>query len=561
MINASGEYPIGSHRIIYTFEDKCGNKTTREQYFDDILACKPPTPICLNGLSADLMPVDTDNDGEADWGMITLWASDFDKGSLHTCGYPVTVSFSPDTTDKSRVFDCTHVGQGQIAVELWVTDLVLGNQAYCETYIIIQDNMGVCPDDPGATGIISGLIETEDAEKVNAVNVALNGSGATPVSTNATGQFIFPAMPTGGSYTVKPGKNDDWKNGVSTLDLIRIQKHLLGMENLGSPYKMIAADANNSGSISAVDLVMLRKLILGTITEIDGNTSWRFVDAQHSFIDPNDPFATTIPEEYSITDFNTSMAINFKAIKVGDVNNSVQANFGGDNDETSGKLTMKLDDQNVVAGQLVELTFTAEEAKSMLGYQFTLNFDNDLLSYVGATPQAIGVSDENFGLDNAHAGVITTSWSVPTPVAVEGDAELFTVTFRANRSGSLNGNVWIGSDVTKSESYDAQGNVSEVELVFDGDATPATAEFALMQNTPNPFDAHTQISFTLPESAETTVTVYDISGKTIYTRTIDAVAGYNQLTITADDLQTSGVMYYNVSTSEFSATRKMIRIR
>ena len=115
--------------------------------------------------------------------------------------------------------------------------------------------------------------------------------------------------------------------------------------------------------------------------------------------------------------------------------------------------------------------------------------------------------------------------------------------------------------MTKSESYDAQGNVSEVELVFDGDATPASAEFALMQNTPNPFDAHTQISFTLPESAETTITVYDISGKTIYARTIDAVAGYNQMTIDAADLQASGVMYYNVRTSEFSATRKMIRIR
>ena len=76
VINASADYPIGSHRIIYTFEDNCGNKTTVEQLFE-ILACTTPTPICLF-LSADL----------GTGGSISLWASDFDKGSVHECGIP-----------------------------------------------------------------------------------------------------------------------------------------------------------------------------------------------------------------------------------------------------------------------------------------------------------------------------------------------------------------------------------------------------------------------------------------------------------------------------------------
>ena len=333
------------------------------------------------------------------------------------------------------------------------------------------------------------------------------------------------------------------------------------MEALGSPYKMIAADANNSGEISALDLVMLRKLILGTITEIDNNTSWRFVDADHSFVDPHDPFASVIPEEYVISTFDQSMAINFKAIKVGDVNNTVQANLGSDSEETSGKLTMKLDDRNVVAGELVELTFTAEEAQRMLGYQFTLNYDQSLLSYVGVQAEGLGISEENFGLNNKDAGMISTSWSNATPVEVMDNEELFTITFQAKKAGSLNGNVWIGSDMTRSESYDAEGNINEVDLVFEGSSSTVEAEFALMQNTPNPFEDETQIAFTLPENAEATVAVYDVAGKVLYKRTIDAVEGYNMLTIKADDLQGSGVMYYNVRTSEFSATRKMIMIR
>ena len=59
-------------------------------------------------------------------------------------------------------------------------------------------------------------------------------------------------------------KNDDPKNGVSTKDLVMIQKHLLGIELLVDPHDFIAADINNDGKISARDLLELRKLILGS---------------------------------------------------------------------------------------------------------------------------------------------------------------------------------------------------------------------------------------------------------------------------------------------------------
>ena len=558
-INASGDYVIGDHRIVYTFEDACGNKTTEEQFFS-VLACKAPTPICLNGLSADLMPVDLDNDGEADWGMVTLWASDFDKGSLHTCGYPVTVSFSPDTNDINRVFDCNDLG-GQVPVELWVTDRVLGNQAYCETYIIIQDNMNVCPDDPGATGVISGTIDTEDSERVKAVNVDLNGSALDPIVTAEDGEFAFPAMPMGGTYTIQPAKNDDWKNGVSTLDLIKIQKHLLGMEHLGSPYKMIAADANNSGSLSAVDLVWLRKLILGTITEVPGNTSWRFVDASYDFVDPANPLEEDFPESYTIGDFNASMEVDFKAIKTGDVNNTVQANIGGDDTKAPTGITFKLKDRQVYAGQDVRVAFTADETAAILGYQFTLNFDESALSFTRLEDGSLGMDEENIGLARVDFGAISASWGQVTPANITEGEELFTFVFRATANGMLSEMISIGSRLTNAESYDVAGNVNSVGLSFGAVEKQSGEEFALFQNNPNPFSSHTQVAFTLPEATQTEVTVYDVTGKVIYYTVIDANAGLNQLTLQSSDLQGSGVLYYNVKTDQFSATRKMLMVR
>src|SRR5205085_7029969 len=114
--------------------------------------------------------------------------------------------------------------------------------------------------------------------------------------TNSDGKFIFSNVPVPAQYTISAERNDAPRNGVSTLDLVQIQKHLLGIQLLSSPYDLIAADANNSQTVSAIDLVELRKLILGIYTELPNNKSWRFVDKSFQFADPSHPwpFAETI---------------------------------------------------------------------------------------------------------------------------------------------------------------------------------------------------------------------------------------------------------------------------
>lgn len=104
---------------------------------------------------------------------------------------------------------------------MYVTD-ALGNQAYCETYLIVEDHFGVCPEDGNLTGTITGNVSTETADNVLDVKVQIDGSSLLPISTNQTGTYTFPAMPVGGHYSISPAKNNDYKNGVSTLDLVEI---------------------------------------------------------------------------------------------------------------------------------------------------------------------------------------------------------------------------------------------------------------------------------------------------------------------------------------------------
>ena len=50
---------------------------------------------------------------------------------------------------------------------------------------------------------------------------------------------------------------------------------------------MIAADINNDKDISAIDLIELRKLILGIYLELPDNGSWKMVDANQQLSTAN----------------------------------------------------------------------------------------------------------------------------------------------------------------------------------------------------------------------------------------------------------------------------------
>jgi len=54
-----------------------------------------------------------------------------------------------------------------------------------------------------------------------------------------------------------------WLNGVSTLDLVLIQKHRLGLQLFTDVRQYIAADIDGNGTLEVNDLHELRKLILG----------------------------------------------------------------------------------------------------------------------------------------------------------------------------------------------------------------------------------------------------------------------------------------------------------
>lgn len=175
--------------------------------------------------------------------------------------------------------------------------------------------------------VVSGAIVTENGKPVGNAVVQFSGTESGSAGTLADGSYNFSAV-TNGNYTITPSRNSDVTvvNGVSSLDMVMIQGHILNMQPLATPYKIIAADVNGSGTVSTLDIVLMRAFILGVATSFPGNKLWQFVNSDYVFPNPANPF----PYENSRVLSNVSQSQpnqNFIGIKLGDVNGSWNENI------------------------------------------------------------------------------------------------------------------------------------------------------------------------------------------------------------------------------------------
>ena len=210
----------------------------------------------------------------------------------------------------------------------------------------------------GESARLQGIVTNEFGATVLNVDIELtDGSNQVIASTIANGGFQVNDIATCEDIIVKLDKKDNYSNGITTLDMVLILKHILNIQAFDSPYQSIAADVNKSNSISAADLVSIRKVILGTAkTFPNNNGSWRFIDADYNFLDDN-PLDEAFPETLTIN-LSKDTDFNFVGVKVGDVNGTADHTSPIDNDglvsnedRSANKLAFVTKDMSIVAGE------------------------------------------------------------------------------------------------------------------------------------------------------------------------------------------------------------------
>ena len=383
-------FPLGGTRITFTATDICGNETMRSMIVEvkDTIA---PVFNCVKlfrHVSDDADPI------------VRVLAYEFVAEVFDNFSDSIDLkySFSPDVNDSIRTYGCDSLGV--LTTRIFVTD-ESGNQEACQPLIRILDTLGFCP--PLGAAMIAGDIGTESGQMISDVEVESNGK---TVMTDGEGHYALDALSLGEEYKLIPRKIDEnYFNGVTTLDLLNIQKHLLGIEALSSPYAIIAADVNRSGDLSTLDVALIQLAILGRIQE-DIDLGWRFVDKDFTFPNPANPWLTEFPEyiKYDGLDKN-EMDSDFVAIKLGDVNNSAVAEgssiAGLRNDS---KVIMTTEDRLVEKGDQIEIEFKVQREITLEAMQWTLDYDESYLELVDMEQGIFETATDN------HQGEIHHSW-------------------------------------------------------------------------------------------------------------------------------------------------------
>ncbi len=543
------------HRVLWRATDGCGNITSHTSFFT-VEDKKPPTPYCIN-LSTALM-----ENGE-----VELWACDFNAGAFDNCAPQDWLSytfngpedgfFAPEDVPnwiaadrcQGKTFDCSHfeVAQangGYYPVRIYVWD-ECNNVDFCMVNLRLVDNQGACGGTPGASRMIAGEVFTEAGEEVIDVMIESNEMSSSLYNmdmTDQAGQYSI-VNPISMDYEISATKNDDYINGVTTLDIVLIQQHILDIKPLDSAYKLIAADASNDERVSGIDLVQIRKLILGVADDFPNNDSWRFVDAKQT-LDYDNPWPfTELLEVSSLSD--DMMDEDFVGVKIGDVNGSVVTTLTGGQVEARNAQTLELNAIPTLTGNgEVSIEVTSKNFNDVYGMQFTLEAAG--LELTGVYAGALDVTAENFAVVN---GKVTSSWS--SEAGVTTSEPLFTLTFNGT---SVENGVAINSSITTAEAY-VGAELQTIDVALEGAANNA---FALLQNEPNPFNNVSIVGFNLPAKGQATLTVYDVTGKVLKTVRGEYEQGYNEIELSKKDINTSGVLYYQLDSGDYTATKKMI---
>ncbi|MBK8636046.1 MAG: T9SS type A sorting domain-containing protein, partial [Saprospiraceae bacterium] len=459
--------------------------------------------------------------------------------------------------DTGLVFTCADLGTKVIKVYVGAEvapGMIIWN--FADVTVSIQDNgtPKACSN-PTAMNTVRGQLITEVNANLKGAVIALDGNTSERLMTDDSGLFSFNQVAAGRDYMLKPVKDDDHANGINTLDLLHIQRHILGMSTLRSPYKLIAADVDKDSRVGVSDLVALRKLVLRSTDRFEKNTSWRFIDKNFQFKDPSEALNEVFSEQYEIINLTENMKIDFIAVKVGDVDGTAATNAKSSAKTTarSGqKLAFTVNNQNVSKGEIFDVTLSVEELSTVFGMQYQLNFDPNSAELIEAQSLVNGTTAQNYNLADAGRGNILSSWTAPYGQEMK---DMVTFTFKAKRNLNTTSLLSFRDEWLTSEAYDENLEAIQLEMRNGGKVIEG---FNLYQNNPNPFNDLTSVSFDLPESMNARFTIFDVTGKVIKQINRKFEGGKNTIQIESSELENAGVYFYSLEAGGFNATKKMV---
>lgn len=515
-----------------SISDRCHQNTTVDSVTVIVLDKTPPQPICPGSLQLQL----------PDPGGARIPSNYFDVNSYDACGsYGVDARRMEDIVFSDSVsFFCGDVGT-DVMVVVRFTDEV-NNAHTCMVAVSVLDSLNICPPSPFG---LWGTVKYENNEPIPNNLIRVIGQEYRELYTDGDGRFVLEDYPAEQPFTILPEKDDKHSMGISTYDVILMQKHVLGLESLDSPYKVIAADVNGNGRINASDIFELRRLILADVERFASNTSFVFIPSEMNFIDPSEPWLNGDIFGQKIWPGVSPAVIDLMAIKVGDINKSTLSSTGRSNRPVF--FTYAIED----FGGEIKVKVYNSETVLVEGFQTSIQFNEKSYQFKKIENGQMELDNGNYSLNHLSKGQIPFSWNGIKEVELGTNTPLFSMVFQKRGIADLDLN--FADMPTPSEVY---LNDAPYPLRIKN----KTEHSMVLNNIPNPWSGNTEIHYSLPGSAPVSVNIYDASMRRIWTKNCLGKAGSNVVEISSKEIIRTGVYFYEVIWNGGRQVSKMIRL-
>src|SRR5690606_6057172 len=148
-------------------------------------------------------------------------------------------------------------------------------------------------------------------------------------------------------------------------------------------------------------------------------------------------------------DLEADQALNFMAVKIGDVN--LSGDPASSNRSTKGQLHLNIADKVLKGGEVYHIEVRSDNFADIRGLQYTLNYASPYVSVESIEPGVLNVTKENYL--NYAPGVLTASWNEADGVSANADEVLFTIVVKAKSAAALRDVLSLNNNIIQSEAY------------------------------------------------------------------------------------------------------------
>ncbi len=451
-------------------------------------------------------------------------------------------------------------GSGNVRQTSGATDIFIDfDSSFTSNPLNFKSNIGeveifncCCIEEEGrhvlstSVSAIIGNMATASAARMSNVAVQLTTSNINKRSiSSAEGMYSFNDLDMNQEYMIVPKKTDNVGDGLTTLDLILIQQHILGLRKIQSPYDLIAADVNASQTITSADLVDLRRVILGVKDNFDKNDSWVFVPKSLDMQSLANPLKY---EAYLMiqTESSTIDNADFVGIKVGDIN--------GDNRISAGATVRSSDVFNIeivkghANGNRREFIVKALSDMVLRGMQ--MNFEGILPEALRLQPGSLELSADHYNMIDDQ---MVLSWTAANGQSIKKGDILFTL------QADVDDQVRLVNSALRSEAYSSTLERVDINEMYS--EISLTNEHVSIY--PNPFSETTILSLQLTESQNISVSIMSQDGKLIHQYNLLNQSGLVQLDINREGQMShapSGLYFVRIKLANELITKKIIKL-